>query len=253
MSYEKKVVETAMLAGELMLVSGAEIYRVEDTMSHILDIAKPATHTVFALSTGINLTLLGDEEVITMTKRVNDRSTNLNKIYLVNNISRELTSGKLDINKAYSMLKNIENERLYTTYLRFMAFVLVAAFFTMLLGGNIIDCIAAGIVGIVLGSVNILSGKIGFNGFLINFLSSFSLVISSVILKEYFIDAMGLEIVIIGAIMPLVPGVIFTTAMRDTLNGDYASGMGRILEAIVIAMAVASGAGAAMALMGGVL
>lgn len=253
MSYEKKVVETAMLAGELMLVSGAEIYRVEDTMSHILDIAKPATHTVFALSTGINLTLLGDEEVITMTKRVNDRATNLNKIYLVNNISRDLTSGKLDIEKAYRMLKDIEKEKLYNTYLKFVAFIFVAAFFTMLLGGNLIDCIAAGIVGISLATVNILSTKIGLNDFFINFLSSFSLVVSSVLLKKYCINTMGLEPVIIGGIMPLVPGVIFTTAMRDTLNGDYASGMGRILEAIVIAMAVASGAGAAMALTGGVL
>ena len=33
---EKTLLEAVVLAGELMLVSGAEIYRVEDTMNHML-------------------------------------------------------------------------------------------------------------------------------------------------------------------------------------------------------------------------
>ena len=33
---DKLLVETAVLAGEIMLVSGAEIYRVENTIDHIL-------------------------------------------------------------------------------------------------------------------------------------------------------------------------------------------------------------------------
>ena len=47
------------------------------------------------------------------------------------------------------------------------------------------------------------------------------------------------DVVIISAIMPLLPGVIFTTAVRDTLNGDYSSGAARMLEAVVTALAVA--------------
>jgi uncharacterized membrane protein YjjP (DUF1212 family) len=64
------------------------------------------------------------------------------------------------------------------------------------------------------------------------------------------------DIIIIGAIMPLVPGVIFTTAIRDTLNGDYASGTARMMEAVVIALSVAAGVGAGIRLfqfMGGQL
>ena len=56
------------------------------------------------------------------------------------------------------------------------------------------------------------------------------------------------DVVIISAIMPLLPGVIFTTAVRDTLNGDYSSGAARMLEAVVTALAVAAGVGAGMAL-----
>ena len=64
---------------------------------------------------------------------------------------------------------------------------------------------------------------------------------------------MNLDMVITGAIMPLVPGVTFTTAIRDILNGDYASGTSRMMEAVVIALAVAVGIGGAMALVGWLL
>ena len=60
-------------------------------------------------------------------------------------------------------------------------------------------------------------------------------------LKRFFLPWIDLDMVIIGGIMPIVPGVVFTTAMRDTLNGDYTSGASRILEAAVIAIAVAVG------------
>ena len=36
---EKLLIETAALAGEIMLVSGAEIKRIEMTIQHILDLA----------------------------------------------------------------------------------------------------------------------------------------------------------------------------------------------------------------------
>ena len=48
----------------------------------------------------------------------------------------------------------------------------------------------------------------------------------------------------------MVPGVTFTAAIRDTLNGDYSSGVARIAEAIVVALGVASGVGAAMVVFG---
>ena len=60
------------------------------------------------------------------------------------------------------------------------------------------------------------------------------------------------EVKITPGTIGIVPGVIFTSAIRDTLNGDYASGIARILEAIVVALAVASGVGAAM-MLGGAL
>ena len=81
------LVDTAVLAGEIMLGSGAEAYRVEDTISHFLNTAKLKHAQVFVTTTGIIATLSDPSiEAITVVRRVQKRSTNLNKIYLVNDL-----------------------------------------------------------------------------------------------------------------------------------------------------------------------
>ncbi|MBR2046746.1 MAG: threonine/serine exporter family protein, partial [Agathobacter sp.] len=47
--------------------------------------------------------------------------------------------------------------------------------------------------------------------------------------------------IIIGAIMPLVPGITFTTSIRDFHNGDYLSGTIHLIDALLTALCVAVG------------
>ncbi len=53
----------------------------------------------------------------------------------------------------------------------------------------------------------------------------------------------SLEAVISGAIMPLLPGLAMTNAIRDSMQGDLISGLVRGTEAIIIAIGLAVGAG----------
>ena len=48
---------------------------------------------------------------------------------------------------------------------------------------------------------------------------------------------------IIGAIMPLIPGVAFVNSVRDIAAGDYISGTIRMIDAIVTASGIAIGVG----------
>ena len=59
---------------------------------------------------------------------------------------------------------------------------------------------------------------------------------------------LDMDIVIVSAIMPIVPGVAITNAIRDTLQGDYLSGCARILEAFLKAASIALGVGLGMSL-----
>lgn len=67
-------------------------------------------------------------------------------------------------------------------------------------------------------------------------------------IQHFLLPKANADVMIISSIMPLVPGVIFTNAIRDTLNGDYGAGSARMLEAIVVALAVAAGVGCGMVL-----
>ena len=83
----KLVMNTAVLAGEMMLRSGAETYRVEDTINHILRTADTETVEASVMMTGIVATIGNpDMEPITVIKRVQKRGTNLNRIMRVNEI-----------------------------------------------------------------------------------------------------------------------------------------------------------------------
>jgi uncharacterized membrane protein YjjP (DUF1212 family) len=71
---------------------------------------------------------------------------------------------------------------------------------------------------------------------------SFVLAFITMIFAKY-IPEVNRNLIIIGSIMPLVPGVPITNAIRDTLQGDYNSGTARAVEAFVISLGIAVGVG----------
>ena len=149
--------------------------------------------------------------------------------------------------EAYEELERIQASSQYKKWLKALNYMFIAFFFGIVLGGSPVDCGAAAVTGGVLGLVVYVASRIMLNDFCTNVLGAFSLGLSALVMNRWLFPGSNTDIVIISAIMPL-PGVIFTTAVRDTLNGDYSSGAARMLEAIVTALAVAAGVGASMAL-----
>ncbi|MEG1292678.1 MAG: threonine/serine exporter family protein [Clostridium sp.] len=253
----RALMDMAVLAGEIMLISGAEVYRIEDTVNRILKHSGVENTEVFVLATGIFATL-SDPSIgaITIVKRVNKRSANLNRIYCVNNISRLFCNDELEVEDAKDALKKISVEIQYGPLKKSVGYVMTPTFFAVLFGGTIRDCVAAAIVGVVLALTEYWVSKLRFNDFCLNASAAFFITMTALFLRAVTFPMLNVDAVIISAIMPLVPGVTFTYAIRDTLNGDYSSGSARIVEAIVVALAVASGVGVGMLvfpLLGGVL
>ena len=70
------------------------------------------------------------------------------------------------------------------------------------------------------------------------------------------VPQLSVNAAIIGGIMPLLSGLLMTTAVRDTMYDDLVSGVVRAVEALLIAAAVALGVYAGLKLLamtGGVL
>ncbi|PWJ48265.1 threonine/serine exporter family protein [Faecalicatena contorta] len=245
----KLVMNMAVMAGELMLRSGAETHRVEDTMYHILRTANAETVEASVMMTGIVATIGNpDMEPITVIKRVQERGTNLNRIMLVNEISRNYCAGEISPEEAYEELKGIGGKQ-YHVWVYNLATVMVPAGFAPLFGGGGMEVLAAAVVGLILALIITVGKRLQINGFILDTLSSLGVAVTAIFLKQLF-PFLDNDIVIISSIMPLVPGVAITNAVRDTLHGDYISGGARILEAFLKAAAVALGVGAGMALTG---
>ena len=66
-----------------------------------------------------------------------------------------------------------------------------------------------------------------------------------------------LNLMIIGSIIPLVPGLAFTNGIRDIADADYISGAVRLLDAMLVFLCIAIGVGVMFTVyhrvMGGVL
>ena len=259
---DKSIANMAVLAGEIMLRSGAETYRVEDTIKHILDTAGGAgapgtgiggsesagavrTESLVML-TGIIVTIeRPGQEAITVMRRVHDRGTNMHRIVEVNEISRKYCAGDLSAEETWERLENIKG-RQYTVWMYNVATVLVPAGFAPLFGGGLREIFAAGAVGILLAVIMTIGKRMRISSFILNMICAGGVAAAAMALKAWY-PLLNMDTVIISGIMPLVPGVAITNAIRDTLRGDYISGGARALEAFVTAAAVAIGAGVGIA------
>ena len=85
----KKVLKYAMEIGECMLVSGAGVSRVEDTISRICKAYGAKEANVFSITSSI-VTTIEDEkgEILTQTKRIRSYKTDFTKLDELNQLSR---------------------------------------------------------------------------------------------------------------------------------------------------------------------
>lgn len=243
-----QLLEVAVQAGRLMLSNGAETYRVEDTMNRILATGRMKTADTFVMATGVIATISDPAiQTLTMVRRVRSRSTNLNRVTKVNEVSREYCCGRISLQEAGRRLDEIEREVLYSSGMFVLGVVGTTAFFAPIFGGNIWDLLVSALIGAVLSGVLWLCRRKKIHAFLENLLSSAVVALAAVLLLEVLPWNLHQDVIIISCIMPMVPGVAITNAIRDTFHGDYTSGMARILEAVMTAVAIAVGAGLGIA------
>jgi uncharacterized membrane protein YjjP (DUF1212 family) len=251
----KKILETALLAGQIMTESNAESYRVEDTMNRILTTSNAAYAVAISLSTGLYMTLDDpsfEGSGFTGIKRITTRSNNLNKITLVNYVSRELTSGKISIDEAYERLQEIRHQGPQYSKMQVSIGVIgLAAAFSFLFGGGLNELIAATINGIVLALLYRVVDKYYISEGFSNIIQAFVVTIVAYLLRTYLLPGTNIDIVIVSTLMPMVPGTAITNSFRDIFHEDYIAGGSRAAEAFLNALMIALGAALGLALIGG--
>ncbi|MCF6462728.1 threonine/serine exporter family protein [Clostridium sp. Cult1] len=239
----KKLLLLAILAGKTMLKNGAETYRAEDTIERICKSRFGIKYAdAFATPTGIFASLEFEGEIITYLIRVKSTKIDLNKINLLNEFSREFVNSNISVDVGLAKLRSISKINNYNMLIKSLFGSLASAFFSLLFGGTILDFISSYLVSlVVLIAINKIS-KYKMTFFINNFIGAALASILSIISIKIGLGK-SMDTIIIASIMPLVPGVAITNAMRDTISGDFVSGLSRGMEAIFSALAIAFGVG----------
>ncbi|WP_010632321.1 threonine/serine exporter family protein [Sporolactobacillus vineae] len=235
-----------MLAGKILLENGAETYRVEDTMNRLARSFSVYEAQSFVTPTGIIFAIEGCD--VTQVVRITHRGTNLRKVTEVNSLSRLAAGGKTDLESTHEQLKRIDRStRGYKEWLQILAAAIASSCFLLMFLGKWNDLLPAFIAG---GAGQ--AGVIYFHRLTrVKFFSEFmSSILIGLIAWASVKAGIGMEInkIIIGAVMPLVPGVPITNAVRDVMAGDLVSGLSKSAEAGLTAFAIGTGVAFALAL-----
>lgn len=233
----------AISAGETMLKNGAETYRVEDTMNRICSSRKNIYNVdSFVTHTGIFMTLEYEYEVFTQLKRVRNSSNNLQKVSMVNDFSRAYVSSNMSVEEGLNIIDEINQAKDYSKLVKLLCGSSGSGFFSLMFGGGIFEFISSFLASLLaLIIIDFLSSQ-NLNFFLDSFLGALLASIFSYITLKIGLTR-NVDVVIIGSIMCLVPGVSITNSIRDTMSGDSLSGLSKGMEAIFSALAIAFGVG----------
>lgn len=240
----EQILNFAVHTGELMLKSGAETYRVEDTITRILEKHHFYSVDTFVIPTGIMVTIECEGFCLsTKVVRVKNRGTRLDRIELINQLSRDYVAGIISLSEANKQLKAISECQGYKNGTVILWIGISCAFFSIMFNGNLLDFFITFLVGLGVGYLQHRLKHKHIVTFFVLFICS--LFIGFSVMFSYFLfkDALKIEPIIIGCIMPLLPGVAFTTAVRDAIGDELISGISRAVEALLAAVALAAGIG----------
>ena len=244
-SVQKKVLILALYAGEIMMKSGAEIYRVEDTVVRICKACRIDYVECFATTTGIFLSIDSGEEdgdMHTFIKRIKATGINLTRISDVNTFSRVFTATDLSIDDGFEQLRRIDAEAGYGLLVRLIGAIFVGAFFCPIYGGAFGDIFIAGGISGVSYLISVGIARLGFPDFIKIFISCAGA--AGMVLAAAAMGASdSISPVVVAATTIFLPGVAITNAARDLLSGDMVSGVARLAEACLAAVAIAGGIG----------
>ena len=240
-----KLLDLATDLGYELAMCGAETFRVEESMVRILK-AYDIDAEVFAIPNCLHISI---EPVIgrplTRMRRIGMHGNDLDAVEKFTGLSRRICAEKPAPEIAAKWLEETRKQRLSYRLPVYLLGNFFGGFgFGLLFGGSLIDGLCAGLCGILVGLINKFMEHMKANQFFRIITAAFVMA-----LPAYGLGCAGLvpnpDAAVIGALMILVPGLLFTNAMRDIIYGDTNSGINRVVQVLLIALAIALGTASA--------
>ena len=237
----KQILNCAMDIGEQMLLSGAEVHRAEDSVTRICKALGAMRTDVFIITSSMIVTIYdADGKSYTQTRRIKSAATDIQKLHLLNELSRRICNEKPQFEEIHSDFNKILNTKPYPFLVQLFSFALIAAAFTLFFGGSIREALISAVIGGINQLGVTLTEKLKLNKIFSKFLCSLTVTFFAFLSVRIGVTA-DVDKIIIGNIMTLIPGIGLTNAIRDLFIGDSISGILRSVEAVLNALAIAAG------------
>lgn len=231
--------------GHRLAMCGAETFRVEQCIVLIMQ-AYGIEAEAFAIPNCLTVSIKTEKgKPMTRMRRIGEHGNDLDAVERYSNLSRRICAEKPEPNIAIAWMKEVDASRVdYNLFGYLLGNFMGACGFAVIFGSTFLDSILSGICGLVVGFVGLLMNKLKANQFFRIIIAAFLMSALAYVLATVNI-ATNADTIIIGSLMLLVPGLLFTNAMRDIINGDTNSGLNRVIQVFLIAVAIALGTGAA--------
>lgn len=233
----QKVLDLASYAGHILLENGAEISRVEETMERITRHYGVSSSDFFVLSNGIFSTAATG---FAKVEFIPFKGAQLERVAAVNQLSRDIENGALGLDEARARLDNIRKSRSKSRLHQIIGSAVGAGAFCIIFGGGLLDAAASFVVGAILWLFVSMVSAPYLSKFVGNIAGS-ALATALCIIFHRIGFGVNLGNMIIGALIPLIPGVPFTNGIRDIANEDYLAGATRLLDALLVFFCIAAG------------
>ena len=218
-----ELLEMVSEMGFRLMFSGAELYRVEESISRLLQAYGAERGEVFAIPNCIIVSLTSPMgEPMTQIRRMPNHGTDIYLLERYNDLCRRLCRETPPFEVALDSMREIERtHKVSSLPTQLAAHFLGCGMFSLFYGGSVWDGLCGGLCGMVI---------------------CLCLALTAVGVGQ------NSDSIIIGALMALVPGIAFTNAMRDIMAGDMVAGISKAAEALLIGAAIALGTALALGL-----
>ena len=150
----KELCDIMLRIGKMIHSSGGEANRVERTLSRLGKAYGCDKVEVMSIAHSIIVTLSRGKDSITEIRRIEESQFDFFKLKRTNRVYREIIKKPLSIEDINKKLDTIErSDKINNFFNMLVSWCIASAFYTGFFGGNALDMICSGIIGIILCTV----------------------------------------------------------------------------------------------------
>ncbi len=246
-----RIVQMILDVGEEMLKSGAENFRLEDSLYRMCKSYGFKRYDVYAIPSNLQITVETPEgDIITQIRQIESTDIDFDRLDYLNNLSRYVCANQPDEKVFHEKFEEVMNRRPQHPAVKYFAGVMGGTGFAVFFGCNFIDAVVAVIVSLMIVVVGDWLSRRENNVLIYNLILAF---LSEMII----LTAMHLGIgnhpdrIMIGIVMLLISGLGVTNGIREVLQRDFISGTLNIMNSVLGAAGITFGIALAIMLLDG--